>query len=71
MGERPYRKLVREGDKQRQDMAKDEVKRSRREREEHFKAIAAWRRKISDDASGAKELGRDRNRQVPGLGFGV
>ena len=64
MGERPYRKLVREGEKQREMSAKEEVKRAKREKEEHFRAIKDWRRVISDAASEAKELATTRNRQV-------
>lgn len=64
LGERPYRKLVREGEKQRLDMAKDEVKRARREKEENFKSIQMWRRKLGEDASNAKELLTTRNRHV-------
>ena len=64
MGERQYRKLVREGERMKEVKAKDELKRAKREKEEHFKQIKEWRRVVAETASEAKELAVARNRAV-------
>ena len=64
MGERQYRKLIREGEKQRDISAREDLKRAKREREEHFRAIKDWRRVIAETASDARELTVSRNRAV-------
>ena len=64
MGERQYRKLVREGERMKELAAKDELKRAKREKEEHFKQIKEWRRVIAETASEARELSVAKNRAV-------
>ena len=64
MGERPYKKLVRELEKQREVSAKAEVKRAREEREAHFKAMKARRQVIFEESGVARDLCVTRNRQI-------
>ena len=56
MGERQYRKLVREGERMKELAAKEDVRRAKREKEEHFKQIKEWRRVVAEAASDAREL---------------
>jgi len=64
MGERQYRKLVREGERMKELAAKEDVRRAKREKEEHFKQIKEWRRVVAETASDARELAVARNRAV-------
>ena len=64
MGERQYRKLVREGERMKELAAKEDVRRAKREKEEHFKQIKEWRRVVAEAASDARELAVARNRAV-------
>ena len=64
LGDRAYKKLMKETEKAKELAAKRDVKRQKQEREEYFKSLTVYRRKISDAASEAKELVVTRNRQI-------
>jgi len=65
LGERPYRKVVREGEKQRADLAKDEMKRARQEREAHFKAGAYTRPLFSSTSAVSDTKAHPEQPQYP------
>ena len=63
--DRQYKKAVRLGDKLREDMAKDAIKRKQKEQEAYFKTIAAWRKyMLTERPSDIREATIGRNRAV-------